>query len=148
LLPKLEAMLAPKEGSTSVVPSDAIAVAAAWGVARMGDKKAEPLLVKLLASSAPDVRALAAVGLGLSHDKKYAPMVAALAKAPEAGPMARAAATYALGELGVNPDPGLFLALADANDTVLRQSALLTLSRLASKEDATRSSGPAEAIAN
>src|SRR5439155_13170224 len=127
ILPKLENLLAPKEGSTSVVPSDSIAVAAAWGAARMNDKKAEPLLVKLLGSAAPDVRALAAIGLGLTHDKKYAPTLAALAKAPEAGNMARAAAAYSLGEIGVSPDPGLLLALADANDTVLRQSALLTL---------------------
>jgi cellulose synthase operon protein C len=148
-LPKIEALLVPKEGTTTVLPTDALAVAAAWGAARMGDKKAEPLLTKLLASQSPDVRALAAIGLGLTHDKKYAPSLAALAKAPEAGPIARAAAVHALGELGGSGtgDLPLLQSVADSNDNVLRQAALLTMARLAQKEDALKTSGPAEAIA-
>src|SRR5262249_29256634 len=114
MLPRYEAMLAPKEGTASVLPSDALAVAAAWGVARMGEggsadaqktaKKAEPLLLRLLSSASPDVRALAAIGLGLGHDKKHAPALIALARSPEAGPTARAAATHALAELGAGAD--------------------------------------------
>ncbi|MBK8256506.1 MAG: HEAT repeat domain-containing protein [Polyangiaceae bacterium] len=149
LLPKLEGLLAPKEGTATVLPNDALAVAAAWGVARMGDKKAEPLLAKLIASPSPEVRALAAVGLGLTHDKKHAPALIALAKAPEAGPVARAAAVHALGELGGSGagDLPLLQSVADSNEPVLRQAALLTMARLGQKEDATKSTGPAEAIA-
>jgi tetratricopeptide (TPR) repeat protein len=149
MLPKLEGLLVPKEGTTGVLPNDALAVAAAWGAARMGDKKAEPLLVKLLASQAPDVRALAAVGLGLTHDKKHAPSLAALAKAPEAGPVARAAAVHALGELGGSGagDLPLLQSVADSSESVLRQAALLTMARLGNKEDASKTSGAAEAIA-
>ncbi len=149
MLAKLETLLAPKEGTASVLPNDSLAVAAAWGVARMGDKKAEPLLLKLLASQAPEVRALAAIGLGLTHDKKHAPALATLAKAPEAGPIARAAAVHALGELGGtgSGDLPLLQSVADSNEIVLRQAALLTMARLSQKEDATKTSGPAEAIA-
>ena len=149
ILPRLEGLLVPKEGTTSVLPTDALAVAAAWGAARMNDKKAEPLLVKLLSSQSPDVRALAAIGLGLTHDKKYAAQLITLAKAPEAGPVARAAAVHALGELGGAGagDLPLLQSVSDSNENVLRQAALLAMARLAAKDDATKTSGPAEAIA-
>ena len=165
LLPRFEQLLAPKEGTTQILPSDAIAVAAAWGVARMGDKSvagvdprtsklAEPLLLKLLGSSSPDVRALAALGLGLTRERAHAPALAALAASPEAGPVARAAATHALAELGAGDPksaaalvpPGLLLGLADATDPLLRQAALLTMARLGDKADV-RGGGAAEAIA-
>ncbi|NUQ75214.1 MAG: tetratricopeptide repeat protein, partial [Polyangiaceae bacterium] len=147
MLPRFEQMLAPKEGDTNVLPTDSIAVAAAWGVARMGDKKAEPLLYKLLSSPAPDVRALAALGLGLSHDKKHAQVLAGLVRSPEAGPSARAAAVHALGELGGSVEMPLLMAAADSNEVLLRQAALLTMARLAGKDEAARLQGPAEAIA-
>ncbi len=147
LLARYELMLAPKEGAASVLPSDATAVAAAWGVARMGDRKAEGLLVKLLSSSSPDVRALAAVGLGLTHDRKHVPALAALARASEASPTARAAAMHALAELGAGVDPAMLLANAGSNDMLLRQAALLTMARLGSRDDAGKTTGPAEAMA-
>ncbi|MEZ4310165.1 MAG: HEAT repeat domain-containing protein [Polyangiaceae bacterium] len=149
LLPKLEGLLVPKEGTTTVLPNDALAVAAAWAAARIGDKKAEPLLLKLLASQSPDVRALAAIGLGLTHDKKHTSALSALARAPEAGPVARAAAVHALGELGGTGagDLPLLQSVSDSNEAVLRQAALLTMARLGQKEDASKTSGPAEAIA-
>ena len=147
LLGRYEQMLAPKEGAASLLPSDAIAVAAAWGVARMGDRKAEGLLVKLLASSSPDVRALAAVGLGLTHDKKHVPALSTLARATEASPTARAAAVHALAELGADVDPALLLANAGGGDVLLRQAALLAMARLGARDDAGKTTGPAEAIA-
>lgn len=147
LLPRYEAMLAPKEGAAAVLPSDSIAVAAAWGVARMGDRKAEPLLVKLLASPSPDVRALAAIGLGLTHDRKHATALAALARSPEAGAPARAAATHALAELGGSVDPALLLANAGSVDSTLRQASILAMARLAAHEDASHAAAAAEAIA-
>ena len=142
LLTRYEQMLAPKEGSSTILPSDSIAVAAAWGVARMGDKKAEPLLVKLLSSAAPDVRAVAAIGLGLTRDKKHVPALIALARSPETGSTARAAALYALGELSAGSasageTTALLLGVADSNELLLRQSALLNLARLAPGESKT-----------
>jgi tetratricopeptide (TPR) repeat protein len=159
MLPRFEAMLAPKDATSQILPSDAIAVAAAWGVARMAEsgptaKKAEPLLLKLIGSGSPDVRALAALGLGLTHDRQHAPALAALAASPEAGPLARAAATHALAELGsgdpkfaaTSVPPGLLLGLADAPDPLLRQAALLAMARLGDRADL-RGGGAAEAIA-
>jgi HEAT repeat protein len=152
-----------------VLPNDAIAVAAAWGVARLGDggvakggaraapAKTEPLLTKLLSSAAPEVRAIAAIGLGLTRDRKHAPALAALARSPDAGPVARAAAIHALGELGAGvgaAETALFTSLADSSDSLLRQAALLTLARVQparGAEGATAGEGepggPAEAIA-
>lgn len=168
MLPRYEQMLAPKDGSATVLPNDAIAVAAAWGVARLADRgaaqggagaggagkgaraaapKVEPLLVQLLGSAAPEVRALAAVGLGLTGDRKHAPALAALARSPEAGPGARAAAVHALGELGSGVDAALLLSLAESSDSQLRQAALLTLARLAPRGEGV-DAGPAEAIAS
>jgi tetratricopeptide (TPR) repeat protein/HEAT repeat protein len=147
LLPRYEQMLAPKDGAGGVLPSDAIGVAAAWGVARMGSRKAEPLLVKLLSSASPDARALAAIGLGLTHDRKHAPALATLARSPEAGALARAAATHALAELGGSSDPAIYLANAGSPDVMLRQASLLAMARLGGKDDAGKTSGPAEAIA-
>jgi tetratricopeptide (TPR) repeat protein/HEAT repeat protein len=165
MLPRYEAMLAPKEGATQILPSDSIAVAAAWGVARMGEvghpgadprtsKLAEPLLLKLIGAGSPDVRALGAIGLGLTHDRKHGPALAALAASPEAGPLARAAATSALAELGAGDPksaatlvpPGLLPALADATDPLLRQAALLAMARLGDRADL-HGGGAAEAIA-
>src|SRR6185369_11047630 len=113
-----------------------------------------PLLLKLVGSASPDVRALAAIGLGLTHDRKHAPALAALAASPEAGPIARAAATHALAEVGAGDPksalalvpPGLLLTLADATDPLLRQAALLAMARLGDRADL-RGSGAAEAIA-
>ena len=147
MLPRFEALLAPKEGSMAVLPTDSIAVAAAWGVARLGDRKAEGLLVKLLGSPSPDVRALSAIGLGLSKDKKHLPALVNVARSPESGATARAAAVMSIAELGGGAAPALLLSLAGSNEPVLRQAALLTMARLGTKEDASKTSGAAEAIA-
>ncbi len=149
ILPRYESMLAPKDAGAAILPSDAIAVAAAWGVARMGDAKAQPLLVKLLGSSSPEIRGVAALGLGLTHDKKYAPQLSALARAPEAGAAARAAAVHALAEMGAvqASDVQLLVALADANDPLLRQAALIALARIASRTDAAQNAAIADSIA-
>src|SRR5262249_52976383 len=47
LLPKYETILLPKD-ETAVAPGDPVSVAAAWGVARLGDKRSSALLFKLL----------------------------------------------------------------------------------------------------
>ncbi|HEY4117512.1 MAG TPA: HEAT repeat domain-containing protein [Byssovorax sp.] len=148
LLPKYEQLLVPKDAA-EVQPSDALAVAAAWAVARMGDRKAEPLLVKLLASPAPDVRALAAIGLGVQRDRAQIAALAALTRAPESGPLARAAGAYALAELGATSEGDAILALTDAPDPLLRRASLLALARLAESGGADPlGHGVADAIAS
>ncbi len=148
LLPRFEQLLAPKDPAGALLPSDTIAVAAAWGVARMGDKKAEPLLVKLLASPSPEVRAIAAVGLGITKNKLHLPALVTLARSPEAGSTARAAAVYALGELGAATEGPLFVAIADSADPLLREAALLAMARLATRDEGPRASTLARPVAD
>jgi tetratricopeptide (TPR) repeat protein len=129
LLPKYGALLLPKDDS-ALAPGDPIAVAAAWSVARLGDKRAAPILVRLLTKGAPELRALAAIGLGLLHERRSAPELSQLARSVEAGNVARAAAAFALGELGAKEATGTLLTLAQGAETPPRQAALLSMARL------------------
>jgi tetratricopeptide (TPR) repeat protein/HEAT repeat protein len=129
LLPKYAALLLPKDDA-ALAPGDPIAVAAAWSVARLGDKRAAPILSRLLSKGSPELRALAAIGLGFLHEKKMVPELAALARSVEAGNVARAAAAFALGELGAKDATGTLLSLAQGAEVPPRQAALLALARL------------------
>ncbi len=157
MLQRYEQMLAPRDAAASVLPNDAVAVAATWGVARLAAgggrpaaAKAEALLARLLSSPAPEVRAIAAIGRGVSHDRRHAAARSAVARAPEAGSMPRAAAVRALGELGGGGEgPALFMSLADSSEPELRRAALITLARLGGAGEAVASASPgaAQAIA-
>ncbi|MBI4700075.1 MAG: HEAT repeat domain-containing protein [Deltaproteobacteria bacterium] len=133
LLPRYEKLLAPARGEAQAALSPAegaVAVAAAWGVARLRSPKALPLLRRLLSSSSPDVRALAALGLGLGGENRDAAALAELARSPEAGPLGRAAAAHGLGELGDRSARPLLLALTDSTERPVRVAAMLALARL------------------
>jgi len=129
LLPRYRQLLAPGDDGDQLAPGDAVAVAAAWGVARMGSGEAESLLLQLLQSPSPDIRALAAIGLGLTKNKRHATGLAKLARSPEAGPTARAAAAHALGELDHDAQRPLLMALTDSPEPQVKLAALLALSR-------------------
>ncbi|WP_437969557.1 HEAT repeat domain-containing protein [Sorangium sp. So ce260] len=156
MLERYEQMLAPRDAAASVLPNDAVAVAATWGVARLAAgggrpaaAKAEALLARLLSSPAPEVRAIAAIGLGLTNDRKHAAALSAVARAPEAGSVPRAAAVRALGELGGGGEgPALFMSLADSSEPELRRAALITLARLGGGGGASKGGGPGEAEAS
>jgi hypothetical protein len=85
----------------------------------------------------------------LTHDKKYTPQLSALARAPEAGAAARASAVHALAEMGaVQPnDMQMLVALADSNDPLLRQAALIALARLSKGTDSGQATAIADSIA-
>ncbi len=140
LLPRYRQLLAPGDDGNQLAPGDAVAVAAAWGVARMGKGEAEPLLLQLLQSPSPDIRALAAVGLGQTKNKRHAAGLAKLARSPEAGPTARAAAAHALGELDHEAQRPLLMALTDSPEPQVKLAALLALSR--SEHSASAGSAP------
>jgi tetratricopeptide (TPR) repeat protein len=129
LLPKFEAVLF-GDGRATADDADPIAVAAAWAVARMGSPKARPLLARLLASEAPSLRALAALGLGILHDTSATPELARLVGSADAGNLARAAAARALGMLNARGEIEAISALARAASPELRGSALLALAEL------------------
>ncbi|MCW5834985.1 MAG: tetratricopeptide repeat protein [Labilithrix sp.] len=131
LLPKYEALLFPKgEGGGEAMASDAVARAASWSVAKLGDRRAIPLLRRLAQSGTPDMRAFAVLGLGALKDKASAPLVAHTAKSLEAGTPARAAAAYALGEMGVESEATSLVTIAEGTDALPRQMAILALARM------------------
>jgi cellulose synthase operon protein C len=131
LLPRYSAYLLPKgrEG-VELTPTDAVAVAATWGVARMKDARAIPLLRSLGKVGSPEVRALAILGLGALGDKGSIGLATDLVRSVDAGDVARAAAAYALGELGADAAVPLLVTLAEEGDPLPRQMALLALARL------------------
>ena len=134
LLPKYEALLFPRptaQGMDEGMPTDPIAVAATWGLARMGDKRALGPLRALVKRGTPPMRALAVLGLGELHDRASIAEVTALARAADAGNVARAAAAYVLGTLGAEASRATLLTLAEGNDALPRQMALVALARMA-----------------
>jgi tetratricopeptide (TPR) repeat protein/HEAT repeat protein len=130
LLPRYRNLLLPKAGSTAVLGGP-IPVAAAWGVARIDDPKARPLLRELSKQGAPEIRALALLGLGFSKDRQAAAVLAEVARSVDAGNVARAAAAMGLAELGATNQVDPLVALAQSPDALPREASLVALSRLA-----------------
>jgi tetratricopeptide (TPR) repeat protein len=131
LLPKYEALLFPKqEGGGEAMASDDVAKAASWAVAKLGDKRAIPLLKRLAHGGTPDMRAFAVLGLGALKDKSSIPLVAQTARSLDGGAAARAAAAYALGELGAESETTTLVALAESTDPLPREMAILALARM------------------
>jgi tetratricopeptide (TPR) repeat protein/HEAT repeat protein len=134
LVPKYEALLYPKDGASQAGLADAVAEAAVWGLARMRDPKAAPLLRRVVRDGTPAMRALAAVGLGDAHDAASIADVAAMASSVDSGSLARAAAAYALGALGARKEVPTLLEIAEQGDPLSKRMALLALTRLAASE--------------
>ncbi|RYE94003.1 MAG: tetratricopeptide repeat protein, partial [Myxococcales bacterium] len=129
LLGRYEELVAPRN-LDAMAPGDPVTVAAAWSVARMGDRKAVPLLERMLASGSPEVRAFGALGLGLLREKKAAPALETLAKAPDGAALSRAAAALALGEIEATGAAPTLLGLASGPEPLVRSAALASLARL------------------
>ena len=130
LLPKYNALLLPKQGDDEGTPTDSVAIAATWGLAHMQDKRAAPLLRALAKRGTPEMRALSVLGLGFLHDKSATAEVAEVARSLDSGSVARAAAAYALGELGADSEAPTLLSLAQSGDALPRELALVSLARL------------------
>lgn len=132
LLPRYEGLLFPKsEGSGDAMASDDVARAASWSVAKLGDKRAIPLLRRIAQNGTSDMRAFAVLGLGLLKDKASVPLLAQTARSVDTGgPVARAAAAYALGEVGADNESTTLVTLAEGTDALPRQMAILALARM------------------
>ncbi len=133
LLPKYEGLLFPKQAGGAggdAMTTDSVAVAASWGVAKLGDKRAIPLLRRIAKAGTPEMRAFAVLGLGLLKDKASIPLVTELAQKLDAGTVARAAAAYSLGELGAESAITTLVATAESTDALPRQMAILALARM------------------
>jgi len=129
LLPKYEAYLFPKSGP---IPKDAVAQAAAFGVARIDDKKAIPLalrLVEAIEAVPAEMRIYGVIALGKSHDKAHAPTLEAFLKKGEGGMYGRAAALWALSEIGEASSLPSITAQLEAIDPTVRAFALVAVAR-------------------
>ena len=133
LLPRYEGLLFPKGEGEGAMASDAVARAATWSVAKLGDRRALPLLKRVAQNGTPDMRAFAVLGIGGSKDRASIPLVAQLARASDVGASARAAAAYALGELDAEGETTTLVTIAEGNDLLAREMAVLALARLAAK---------------
>jgi tetratricopeptide (TPR) repeat protein len=96
---RYEGLLLPKgaRAAEEGTPTDPVAVAAVFALAKLEDKRTSPALRLLMKRGTPQMRAYAALGLAALHDRSAMPDLLALARSLEAGNMARAAAAYALG---------------------------------------------------
>lgn len=131
LLPRYAALLFPRSaGGGEAMASDAIARAATWAVAKLGDRRAVPLLRKIVQNGTPHMRAFAALGLGALKDRSSVPLLAETARSLEAGVPARAAAAYALGAIGAAAEASALVTIAEGADPLPRQMAILALARV------------------
>lgn len=131
LVAKYEALLFPKERPGESTLAEAVGTAAVWGLARMSDARALPLLRRLAAGGAPTMRALAVLGLGVARDSRATSLVADIARSVDAGTVVQAAAAYALGDLGARDQVPALLEIAEDGEPLPRRMALLALARMA-----------------
>lgn len=132
LVPKVEALLFPKDASSDGAGlTDAVGVAAVWGLARLGDGRAVPVLRRVVRGGAPSMRALAALGLGAARDTTSVGELAQMASSVDSGTVARAAAAHALGDLGAQAQVPTLLELAEEGEPIARSAALVALARMA-----------------
>ncbi len=129
LLPRFEGVLL-DHGRARADEGDPVVVAAAWGVARLRHPRARGLLVALVESEAPSLRALGALGLGLLQDQRSRALLVGVAREPGWGPLPRAAAADALGRLGGGTSVDVLTELAAAGDPTVRGAAVLGLVRV------------------
>ncbi len=131
LVPKYDALLFPRDKVAEAAVSDPVGVAAVWGLARIGDARALPVLRKVAASAPPAMRALALIGLGLARDAASTPLAASISRSVDAGTVAQAAAAYALGDLNAQAEAPRLIEIAADGEPLARQMALLALARMA-----------------
>jgi tetratricopeptide (TPR) repeat protein len=128
---RYESLLLPKGArAEDGTPTDQVAVAAVFALARLEDKRAAAALRALMKRGTPEMRAVAALGAAALKDRAALPDLLALARSLEAGLVARAAAAYAIGELGPDADAASTLvSMAQGTDALPRQLALVALGR-------------------
>jgi tetratricopeptide (TPR) repeat protein/HEAT repeat protein len=128
LIPRFENLLV-SSGHVTAGESDPVHLAAVWSVARMRSPRAERLLNALAGSDSAEVSALGLIGLSFVSRSGTA-QASKLLRQAEAGPLARAAAAFALAEAGQKGEETVLAELAEAPDPSLAALAVLSLSRL------------------
>jgi HEAT repeat protein len=139
--------LLPKNATDEAMPADPVAVAAVWGVARMTDRRAMPMLRAITKKGTPEMRALGVLGLGQLKDKASVADIAAVARSTDSGNVARAAAAYALGDLGAEAETPTLLAMAQGPEALPRELAIVALARMGAAKSADPPGGKAALVA-
>ncbi len=122
---------------------DPVSVAAVWSLANLASPKARPALVRLLDERAPTLQTLAVLGLARLGERRDARLFESILTSSEHAQLTRAAAAFALAELGEARALSTMQGLAEASDPVVRAAAISSLARL----DAASARGPvAEAL--
>lgn len=116
-----------KDGASD---SDPVSVAAVWALANLRSAAARPSLLRVLSERAPTAQALAVLGLSQLESRRDAKLLSSIVSSPEHAQVTRAAAAYALAELGEARASDGMAALADATDLVVRATATVSLARL------------------
>jgi tetratricopeptide (TPR) repeat protein/HEAT repeat protein len=129
LMPRLGELVAPA-GRSRAEESDPVLLAAAWGLCRSGSPAARGPLLALAESPAPGLRSLGVLGLAVLGDRKAAPAIVRALAATDAGTLPRAAAAFAVGQLGLTSQTGELAGLVNAPDPLLSSTALVALARL------------------
>ena len=128
-MPRLSELVAPA-GRSRAEESDPVLLAAAWGLSRSGSPGARRALLALSESPAPGLRAFGVLGLAVLGDRRNAPVIVRALSATDAGTLPRAAAAFAVGQLGLSQQASELLELVNAPDPLLSSSALVALARL------------------
>jgi tetratricopeptide (TPR) repeat protein/HEAT repeat protein len=129
LVPRIAEIVAPG-GHARSEENDPVLLAAAWGLARSGAPSARAGLVALSSSQAPGLRAFGVLGLAVLGDKRNAALVGRALSASDTGPLPRAAAAFAAGQLGLTQHASELAELSRSPDPVLSANALVALARL------------------
>ena len=131
LVPRFDSLLV-SSGRVTAGESDPVLLAAVWSVARMRSPRAERLLTALAGSDSAEVSALGLIGLSAFGSHAGIAQATKLLRQPEAGPLPRAAAAFAIAEAGQKTQENVLTELVEASDPSLAAMAVLSLSRLGS----------------
>ena len=136
MVPKYAALLFPKGHDGPVSAPESVALAAVWGLARLHDGASIPLLRRVLREGSMAARAVAALGLGYTGDKRLTADLATLLGAADTASAARAAAAYALGELDAQDRVDALLEAGADDDPLPRRLAMVALARMGRRHPA------------
>lgn len=117
-------------GTQKAGEGDPVLVAAAWSLAKIANARARPALLSLTRSTTPGLRALGILGLSKLRDRTSQARIGEVLAATDTGPLPRAAAAFAVGELKLGDLSPRIAELTDAPDPTLRSTALIALARL------------------
>ncbi|MEZ4325939.1 MAG: HEAT repeat domain-containing protein [Polyangiales bacterium] len=126
--------LAPRFAALATGPESRLRATAAWSLARMGGRRAAPVLRSLLGEGDRSVRAFAALGLGRIRELGAAAALRTLL-VDDPDPSVRACAAWALGRLGQTDDvPALVTSLRNAGEALLARASAHALGQVGSPD--------------